>query len=359
MALWRTLQPQLQKLVRQHVADSTASQYAASELYYLRFLAVLYGASANYAVAAERVLEQLARPSDGILALYVAYLAQAHPTTGHRTAFSTIRQYMKGVGYCLRMYGHSGILASMPTTRMALQGARRHNSTPSRAKAPITPEMLTYFLSSLSRSHSAGATMAAAMVICFFAMLRKCAVCVDRAQPASSFSGLLRRDITVSESGALVIDLRHSKTNQYGDRVTCIQLACRPGHPLDPVAAYQRMCALCPAPADFPAFSMTMAGAPAALCHQDFVATTKQLVARMGGDAVAYSGHSYRRGGATCAHAAGVPGIDIMRTGDWLSDQYLDYIWRTPAQCVSCSSLMLDAIAAGSLTELRMGVMRR
>lgn len=358
--LFQSLQPVLMELARCHLAPSTADGYAASERYFLRFLAAMYGARHDAALATQRVLLQLAAPQDEMLALYAAFLARPDPVTGVRTAYRSVKQYFKGVAHCLRMHGHRPPLTAMPLLQLALRGARRCNSAPPAPKAPITPDMLLRFMRELRGRSSTSATVAAAMLVCYFAMLRKSSVCADAMQPLSSFTGLLGDDMRVcAQSWSLLLTLRHSKTNQFNERVTSISIAGLRGHALDPVAAVMTMRALCPVPGALPAFCMVLEGRATALSHQVFVATTKALVARMGGTVREYSGHSYRRGGATLAHAAGVSDLDIMRTGDWASSQYLDYIWRSPAQCLRCSTGMLAAVASGRVAGLTMGAMTR
>jgi len=46
----------------------------------------------------------------------------------------------------------------------------------------------------------------------------------------------------------------------------------------------------------------------------------------IGVDPAKYSGHSFRRGGATFAHRLGVDPLLIKRMGDWRSDAYRRYI---------------------------------
>jgi hypothetical protein len=354
------LQPEVLQLARSHIAISTQTAYAKGERYFLRFLGILYGADVDVQAATVRIAQQLAAPEDRVLSAYAAFLARPDASTQERPPYSTIKQYFKGVTYCLRMRGHVAPLADMPLLHLVLHGARRENGRESRPKSPITPDMLVFFLANLNRDTSSGATVAAAMLTCFFAMLRKGSVCADRSAGVSSFNGLLRRDVQVDDVAySLVLSLRHGKTNQYHERVTVVRIAGRRGHALDPVAAFLRARELCPADEDDPAFCMVVKGRVRALMHDDFVSITKALTARMGGAAADYSGHSYRRGGATCAHAAGVDPIDIMRTGDWTSMQYLDYIWRSPEQCLVCSSSMLNGIADGSLGHLRLDAMRR
>jgi hypothetical protein len=190
VALWSELQELLMTLLRSQIAPSTATAYAAHERYFLHFLARLYGASRDMDTAVCHMRMQLRDPSAHVIASYVAYLARPDPGTNvRRAAYTTIKQYLKGVAHLLKQYNEAGVLSDMFLVQVALQAARRTNGVPSKPKAPITPDVLQFFVASLSRSTSAGAAMRAAMLICFFAMLRKCCVCADRTQPSLQLYG--------------------------------------------------------------------------------------------------------------------------------------------------------------------------
>jgi hypothetical protein len=60
-----------------------------------------------------------------------------------------------------------------------------------------------------------------------------------------------------------------------------------------------------------------------------FVKYTKQFIKELGLDKKAYSGHSYRIGGATSGAAAGFTSHELKILGRWNSEAYLGYI-RTP-----------------------------
>ena len=58
-----------------------------------------------------------------------------------------------------------------------------------------------------------------------------------------------------------------------------------------------------------------------------FIRTFRSLALTAGDpDPAAYSGHSFRRGGASWAFQAGVPGEMIQVLGDWASDAYKRYL---------------------------------
>ena len=50
---------------------------------------------------------------------------------------------------------------------------------------------------------------------------------------------------------------------------------------------------------------------------------------KIGVDPSQFSGHSFRRGGATFAHRMGVSPLLIKLMGDWSSDAYMSYIDHT------------------------------
>ena len=67
----------------------------------------------------------------------------------------------------------------------------------------------------------------------------------------------------------------------------------------------------------------------------------------IGVDASLYSGHTFRRGGATYAHRLGVHPMLIKRIGDWKSDAYMLYIdHHTPEGLVCLPAAMTQSCAA-------------
>ena len=105
-----------------------------------------------------------------------------------------------------------------------------------------------------------------------------------------------------------------------------------PQHPLCPVAAYLAAERAVPNPGGdklWPAFAIPPVGRakrPAALSYPMLSAYLKQWLTQAGYDASLFSSHSIRRGGASSAFAAGVPGELIQLVGDWSSPVYQRYL---------------------------------
>ena len=128
-------------------------------------------------------------------------------------------------------------------------------------------------------------------------------------------------------STALRFTFRHSKTNQFGLMREHVTMALAiPGRLSDPYDAVMRAFALCPhASATDPAFPVSsgQSGQAVPLTHTVFTGYLKQCLREIGVDHSKYSGHSFRRGGATFAHRLGVDPLLIKRMGDWQTDACL------------------------------------
>ena len=234
--------------------------------------------------------------------------------------------------------------------RWALQGVRRLKQQPDRRKRPITPQMLLSFLTVLPLESSFQVCSFTAMVIAFFGFFRKSNVTVASPSLFDASKHLRRGDVRVDlHRYCLWVSVRWSKTLQFGERVLEVPIVGMQGHPLDPVAWWQRLCAAVPGTAESPAFCyVDENGALQILTHAAFVKQTKALVAKVGLDPNTVSGHSFRRGGATFAALAGVPAELIKLQGDWRSSAYELYIVFPPSQKLSTTELMWSRIRKGS-----------
>eukprot|EP00854_Cymbomonas_tetramitiformis_P034538 gene34538-biopygen32966 len=98
----------------------------------------------------------------------------------------------------------------------------------------------------------------------------------------------------------VVIRVRHSKTIQAGELYHTVSAHAVPGSPLCPVAALRHVLAGPGLGPEGPLFCTQDAkGKLKPLTHSVFVSTFRRLAQRAGLHPEAYSGHSFRRGGAT------------------------------------------------------------
>jgi len=99
-----------------------------------------------------------------------------------------------------------------------------------------------------------------------------------------------------------------------------------------------------PASSSSPLFSGSSDGL--ALTRTQFISTLKLRLTSLGYPASNYSGHSFRRGAATSASAAGLSPDEIQSLGRWRSDCYKIYIDTPTDKLIKLSSRIHLALLA-------------
>ena len=179
------------------------------------------------------------------------------------------------------------------------------------------------------------------MVIGSYSFFRKSNLVPKSADPSKT---LLRKDIIVRPWG-LVICVTWSKTIQFKERQLLILIVrLSSNHPLCPVQAYKRHLCLFPAPTSSPAFLHFRGDLATPITHSAFTTKLRKALSIAGLKASSYSGHSFRRGGATFAFHCGVPVELISLQGDWSSDAMLLYIAQPFKRCLSMAHLIAKNI---------------
>lgn len=204
--------------------------------------------------------------------------------------------------------------------------ANSHPHTPIQA-LPVTPRLLLQIHSLLDLSSPLHANIWCAFLLTFFLFARKSNMVPPSTRKFNPLKHLCRKDISLCPSGLSIL-LKWSKTNQSGLRLVQIPVVSIPGSPLCPLAAFTNLVSLIPAAPKAPAFCLPKHSSKSTKCltHHSFVKHLRKLIAKTGQDPTGYSGHSFRRGGATFAFRAGVPGELIQMQGDWKSEAYLRYL---------------------------------
>ena len=156
----------------------------------------------------------------------------------------------------------------------------------------------------------------------FFLFARKSNLVPNSKKEFKSGKYLRKEDVYFQDDILLVI-MRWSKTNQFGQRVLKIPLLRIPGSVLCPVTAYLQMCRLIRAKFDDPLFVLPHRKG---VTYKIFQVVLKDLISKIGLDAQEFSSHSFRRGGTTSAFRSRVP-TDLKKVHcDWKSDCYQKYL---------------------------------
>ena len=240
----------------------------------------------------------------------------------------SIANYMSGVKLLHILLGYEYGYADNIHLQLLIRGIKRLcPHTPRRAK-PVVPVLLASVATVADTSSSLHlATVAVALLL--FHTLARLGSILPASLKSKRNSFLHGQDIGFTSYG-MVVSLSHTKTIQFGERCLRIPLVARDGATC-PVAAYfshLRLLGRRKGRASSPAFVYRDSkGVVCWLTKSIFIKTFRDLAARAGdSDPAAYSGHSFRRGGASWAFQAGLPGELIQVMGDWSSDAYRRYL---------------------------------
>lgn len=313
------------------LAVSTSKQYASVESHFVRF-ALYMGGGVEFMPASDRLLCE-----------FLVWKSRTVDPKNLKTHMSGVRFFHERLGHAWRP------VQERFAVHRCLMGLKRLCVRPVRRKLPITPALLLRMRRcvTIDWAHPAMVVVWAAMLVAFFCFLRKDNFTVKKADAFNTRMHLTRGDVRATRGG-FEFSFRHSKTNQVGARVHRTAVLRMPGSELDPVSAVERAFAMCPrAKASDPAFAIPQRhGPPRALTHREFVGALRHCLARVGVDPSLYSGHSFRRGGATFAHNLGVDPALIKFVGDWQSDAFLAYIDKYSAESLVSLPLVLAAACA-------------
>ncbi|XP_060083658.1 uncharacterized protein LOC132562900 [Ylistrum balloti] len=193
-------------------------------------------------------------------------------------------------------------------------------------KLPINLSILEKIFSRICLTSSKHITFWAACLVAFFSFFRKSNLFISDKDKFESGKHLSRHDIHLSNQGT-ILSITWSKTIQFKERCLLIPLPCIPGSPFCPTQALTLAFALTrQADPQGPAFVYQSRGTIIPLTYESFLSQLHIILQECGLDPARYSGHSFRRGGASFALECGLPADLIQTQGDWRSDAYKRYL---------------------------------
>lgn len=236
----------------------------------------------------------------------------------------TIKNYLSGVKMLHIFHGFPDIFSDDFMLELELKGiCRLHPHVPIRAR-PVTPDILLAFHSMMNHSDSLHCCVWACSLFLFYTLSRLGSM-LPKSRSTSGQKFLTRDRVNFSIEGLLVTFL-HTKTIQFGRRRLHIPLLSLDSV-LCPVHAFLKSSSLSTDGQTGPAFTFHKKGKVSWLTCSIFIKTFRSVLTRGGfEDASSFTGHSFRRGGATWAFQSGVPGELIQICGDWASDAYKAYL---------------------------------
>ncbi|VDI01313.1 Hypothetical predicted protein [Mytilus galloprovincialis] len=265
---------------------------------------------------------------------YVCFLSDNFKNSG------SVRNYLSGVKTWAILLNFDTEEFNSPSLRLTLSGIDKLNTNVPNTKLPFEPYHLNRMFEIIDMTSVQDAVMWAVIMISFYAMLRKSQFANNSRTTFNPKEQLTRGDIQITEEG-LIIDIQWSKTSQKHKNIHQIPLKRIEDCVLCPVLAYSRMVSMLPALPGEPAFGLSDSkGKICAFSKSDIDKILHKLLVRCGMDTSQYSFHSLRRGGATCASAAGCTDSEICTIGNWASSCYKGYIKHSTDKLYYISSKM-------------------
>ena len=244
----------------------------------------------------------------------------------------SISVYLAGIRSLHVANGYSNPLLPGLRLKQTLRGIERKHFTSPKQKMPITFDLLCKIHPFVNFLSSNDIVFWSAITCGHFLLLRASEFTVNGNEPFDPSRHLTLSDVNSHQSPTgehyWTVRLKQSKTDQRREGVTLYM--SHTNHVVCPACAMKSNVALQQSqprkPKDSPLFLLEH---QQVLTRQHLVTFVSHLLRLVGIDPTAYSGHSFRIGGATSASLAGLKDYEIQMLGRWKSDCYKTYV-RSP-----------------------------
>jgi hypothetical protein len=207
-----------------------------------------------------------------------------------------------------------------------MRGLKRKLAKPAKQALPITPEMLILMYQNVNISNQRELAHWTSFIFALRLLYRKSSIGPVSLGKFDPKTGLSREKALLTTNNVVLVYQNHYKTNQFMSSTRITPLMPSPVQALDPVFHYSRLVCGNIVPANYPAFSYYEAGLIKCVTHKSFSDYLKLLLQKIGVDPNRWTGHSFRRGGASLLYRLGLDPLTIQACGDWSSDTFLRYI---------------------------------
>lgn len=257
-----------------------------------------------------------------------------------------------GYGHLKHLYSsvkflHEALNHSFPENNFQLdttmQGLKRRLANVPFQVLPLNPQVLRRMFAQINLGNPEDRALWASYLVAFYGLLRKSNV-VPESTKFDVRKTLVRRNIQVDLANNMVyLYIGFGKTNQFGGRDTIIPIPGNSDPALDPVRHLHAVLSSCNSGPDSPAFSH---GQNKFISYSKFTSRLKDLLKQSGYNADLFSGHSFRRGGATFLHACGGTALMVQSSGDWSSQCFTRYLYLSESERLKAQSLIAAGITS-------------
>ena len=222
-----------------------------------------------------------------------------------------------------------------------MQGLKRRLAKVPFQVLPLTPAILKKIFVHLDMSKPQDRALWCSYLVTFYGLLRKSSA-VPKSNSFDVNKVLVRRNVRVDTVNNMVyLYLGYGKTNNFCTRDVLIPIPGNDDEALDPVRHLSALFSNVNTSQDAPAFSF---GTNNFITYNIFTSRLKTLLKKAGLDSSLFSGHSFRRGGATFLHQCGGTALMIQASGDWSSQCFTRYLYMSESERLHSQRLISRGI---------------
>ena len=223
-----------------------------------------------------------------------------------------------------------------------MQGLKRRLANVPFQVLPLNPQVMRKMFLHINQNSPEDQALWGSYLAAFYGLLRK-SNAVPESNQFDPRKVLVKRNIRVDLHNNMVyLYVGFGKTNQFGGRDTIIPIPGNSDPALDPVRHLHAVLSHNDSGPDSPAFSY---GPGQFITYSKFTIKLKELLKKAGYNPDLYSGHSFRRGGATFLHSCGGTALMVQSSGDWSSQCFTRYLYLSESERLKAQSLISLAIS--------------
>ena len=261
-------------------------------------------------------------------------------------SFSSGYSHLKHLLHCVDYYHQINDLP-VPVKNFALdstlQGLKRELAGTPNQVLPITPDILRKMYLRLNMSKNKDLALWCGFLTTFRCLFRK-SNSVPEGRNFDAEKILTRKHIVLNhQTKTVLVYVSWSKTIQFGGKDIIIPIPQTNDPHLDLFRHLDMLFSRVSVNDSAPAFSY---GHDSFITYKSFTEGLKTLLKKCDVDPARYSGHSFRRGGASYLHSLGGTGLQIQASGDWSTLTFLRYLHLSLEDRWSSQLLMSEGISA-------------
>jgi hypothetical protein len=256
------------------------------------------------------------------------------------SGFGHIKNVLGGIRYL-----HHSLSCDFPTESVrledTLQGLKRKLKGTPKQVLPIDPVILRRMYKYVNTRNTRDLALWCGFLVAFYTLFRKANVC-PKEQKYDPETVLTRGDVVIDhENERVLIFVNFSKTNQFQKQCHVIPIPKNVDPSLDLFTHLAALFRQVNADNDAPALSYS---SKCFVTHQTFTEKLKTLLAKSGLDPSLFSGHSFRRGGASYLYSVGGSTLMVQVMGSWSSQIFTRYLYLSLEDRLAAQNLIMDNI---------------